>query len=117
MRVGGEKLGENVIVSNDLVPTYNLIILDKKTIVSEKINALALRAKPRDFFDLHFILINHDLREKLNIDENTRNIVLKRIESQDKRLLESELKVFLPRSFWRIIDDLPTVLKRDLMSN
>lgn len=109
------KIGENVIIVSDLVPTFNLFILDRKTLLSEKITALMDRAKPRDFFDLHYILSNQNLRKEVKIDSTDREKILMRIKSQDKNLLENELKIFLPKSFWGIIKDLPAVLKGDLV--
>ena len=110
---GARKL-ENILISSDVVPSYNMFLLHRSVIVAEKINALIERAKPRDFFDLHYILTNNDLRKEILITEDIRKNIIKNIDLQDKKHLEAELKNFLPKSFWRIIDDLPSFLKRDI---
>ncbi|MBU1894213.1 MAG: nucleotidyl transferase AbiEii/AbiGii toxin family protein [Candidatus Omnitrophica bacterium] len=55
-RIGARKEGEVVLISSDFIPAYNLIQLSQKELVNEKIKALLERGKPRDFFDLYFIL-------------------------------------------------------------
>lgn len=51
-----EKKGEVVSVAGDFVPTYNVFAVTEKQLVFEKIRALFERKKPRDFYDLYFIL-------------------------------------------------------------
>ena len=114
-REKGSKNGENILITSDLMPSYNLFTLDRRVLLSEKITALISRAKPRDFFDLHFILVNEKLRKEININLADIEKILERVKAQDKILLELELKKFLPKSFWGIIKDLPSVLKRDLV--
>lgn len=106
---------ENMVVTTNLAPAYSIYLLGTKIIVSEKINALIERAKPRDFFDLYFILRKEELRRVLKIDGILRKKVLAQIENQSRRELERELKELLPRSFWRVINDLPTALKREFL--
>lgn len=106
---------ENMVVTTNLAPSYIIYLLGTKIIVSEKINALIERAKPRDFFDLYFILRKEELRRVLKIDGTLREKVLAQIENQSRRELERELKELLPRSFWRVINDLPTALKREFL--
>lgn len=49
--------GEVDSVANDFVPTYNLIHLPQEELVEEKVfGALRERKKPRDFYDLYFIM-------------------------------------------------------------
>lgn len=109
-----EKKLENMLISSDVVPSYNIFLLHRSIIVAEKINALIERAKPRDFFDLHYILANHDLRKEMVITKDMREKIIIKINSQDKKHLKTELKNFLPNSFWKMIDDLPSFLKRDI---
>lgn len=105
--------GENIVVATSLVPAYSIYLLDRAILVEEKIQALIERAKPRDFFDLYFILRKEELRKLLTIDSAQREKVLARVESQSRRNLERELKELLPRSFWRVISDLPAALKKE----
>lgn len=109
-RDGEKKKAETHLISSDLVPSYTMLLLDTETMVAEKINALIERNKPRDFFDLYFIHKNENLRKVLKINPVQRKAIIEKIEKQDKKYLETELKTFLPRSFWKLIDDLPAVL-------
>lgn len=110
-----KKDGENIVVTTNLVPTYSIYLLERVILVEEKIKALIDRAKPRDFFDLYFILRKEELRRIIKIDGIQRQKVLALIEKQNKRDLERELKELLPRSFWQVINDLPAALKREFV--
>ncbi len=49
--------GEVVSIANDFVPTYNIIHFPQEKLVEEKIfGALVERKKPRDFYDLYFMM-------------------------------------------------------------
>lgn len=107
----GERIGsENIVVAGDLVPAYNVFLLERSILVAEKIKALIERAKPRDFFDLYFILRKEELRRVLKIDREQRGKILEQIGGQEKERLKRELKELLPKSFWKVIDDLPSSL-------
>ena len=109
-----KKKADVLLISSDLVPAYTMLLLDKKTMVGEKVNALIERAKPRDFFDLHFIHVSEKLRKELHISVEQRNKIIEKVRKQGKKRLERELKMFLPKSCWRMIDDLPSVLIKDI---
>lgn len=107
------KIREEVVISSELVPSYSAIIYERSLLINQKITALADRAKPRDFYDLYFILRSERLRKLLNINQDTRKIIIKKIKTQDKKRLETELKEFLPKSFWGVITDLPQALIKE----
>ena len=52
----GEKRGEAIMITSDLIPAFIVIALDREQLVDEKIQALLSRKKARDFYDLYFIL-------------------------------------------------------------
>lgn len=106
---------ENIVVSSKMIPAYNVYVLDRKMIVAEKVRALIERAKPRDFFDLYFILRNQELRRQLRLDQVQRKRIFQSLDEQRKEELERELKRLLPRSFWAVVNDLPSALKRELV--
>ena len=106
---------ESVVVTSNIAPTYNIYMLDRKIVVAEKVKALIDRAKPRDFFDLYFILRDQELRHHLQLDEGQREKVLGNLGKQRKEELARELKRLLPRSFWPVVADLPSALKRELV--
>jgi predicted nucleotidyltransferase component of viral defense system len=85
--------------------------------VAEKARALITRQKPRDIFDLYFILRNEQLRKWLKLTEEEREMILSLLKEKDKREINRELKNLLPKSFWPIIKDLPMVLKWELGRN
>lgn len=99
--------GEKIAVISDIFPSYTVQILEQKILVSEKIDALLTRGKPRDFFDLYFII-------RANLGGETiakyYEELIKKIEASKQNL--SELKEFLPHSFRPIVKD----LKRNLLN-
>lgn len=105
---------EFVMVTSGLTPTYGIYSLDKGALISEKIKALLFRQKPRDFFDLYFILRKDELRQSLRLKPEERKAVFNSLARQRKEVLERELKDFLPKSFWPVIEDLPEKIKREL---
>lgn len=108
----GAVRGELSVVASTLTPSYNVYGLPEKALVDEKIEALLSRAKPRDFYDLYFIL-RKPMGERKSIAAR-RAQILKKLAAADKKLLYQELKAFLPKSHWAIIQQLPDQLKREL---
>lgn len=104
--------GEAVLVTTRLAPSYGVIALPEAALVSEKIAALLSRRKPRDFYDLYFIL-RKPMGDKKAIAAR-RPEILEKLDQADQKILYNELKVFLPKSHWAIIQRLPDQLKREL---
>src|SRR3989304_1704405 len=48
--------GQGVLVTSELLPAYALTQLPERLLVEEKLEALMTRRKPRDYFDLYFML-------------------------------------------------------------
>jgi len=106
----GKKKGEVITVANDFIPTYIITGLSQEQLVDEKIQALLIRQKPRDFYDLYFILRSNLLSaEKKDILPKA----LKTLQQTDINF-ETELKQFLPKSHWLIIRDFNQTLKREI---
>lgn len=112
-RGSGGTRGEIDTVANEYLPTYSLIHVPQRELVEEKIfGALRGRKKPRDFYDLYFIM----RRGMLSSDQKKRLAAL-----QDEILADaknvnfrSELGVFLPVGQQMIIRDFPATLEREL---
>jgi predicted nucleotidyltransferase component of viral defense system len=93
-------------VVNDFIPPYLINALARDQLVGGKIAALLDRKKPRDFYDLYYLLQNGYisveqkslLREVLPLVEDT------------KINFTQELKTFLPASLWPIVKDFKTRL-------
>lgn len=99
------------LIENDFIPPYTIIFLEEKILVGEKVRALLDRAKPRDFFDLYFMLRHRELVKFIPRD----------IEDLKAKLLdvlkngwEKELKLFLPVSYQTLIKDFQERLKREI---
>ena len=104
--------GEKPIVISDIFPSYTVNILCSKNLIQEKQNALLERYKPRDLFDLYFILRSDRLRRFLRIDDLFLNKTKKLLEKVKLRQVETEIKEFLPHPFWPVVKD----LKKNLLS-
>ncbi len=106
----GEKKGESGGINNEYIPSYNIITVTKEQLVAGKIAALLSRKKPRDFYDLYFMLRADMLSpEKKNILPS----ILKALTESDINF-EAELKKFLPKTHWMIMKDFRNTLKREI---
>lgn len=102
--------GEVVTIVSDFIPPYLINSLNEESLVGEKIEALFSRKKPRDFYDLYFILRSNLLpKDKKKILPEA----LKIIQKTDINF-SRELKIFLPKSHWAIIKDFKKVLTREI---
>lgn len=105
-----DRKGEVVNVGNDFMYPYVITQLAVEQLSREKIQALLMRGKPRDFYDLYF-LIRADLLTKES--KNLLPSALEKIKSTDINF-EKELKIFLPRSHWQVIRNLKVLLQREI---
>jgi predicted nucleotidyltransferase component of viral defense system len=107
----GEKSGEITTIASDFILPYTITQLSQEQLVDEKIRALLNREKPRDFYDLYFILrANLLTAEKKSILHEVKDITLK----QSKINFSRELKQFLPKSHWSVIHNFPGILDREV---
>jgi predicted nucleotidyltransferase component of viral defense system len=105
-----EAEGEVVMINNDFIPSYHLIILSQDQLIKEKIQATLTRQKPRDFFDIYFLL-------RSNIMSNSNKAFLtavKKITKDTKINFNTELKTFLPVHQHLIIKDFKNNLLREI---
>lgn len=102
--------GRGVLVASDLVPAYTATLLPEEALVEEKLMALLVRKKPRDFFDCYFLL------RKNMIPPHQRHL-LQRVR---KALLEArvnfkaELTDFLPRKYHPMLKNFKQTLIAEL---
>lgn len=97
-------------IVNDFIPSYTLVALSQEQLVTEKIAALLDRHKPRDFFDLYFIL-------RANLLPSAQKSVLHQVSpllAKSQLNFATELKLFLPKSHWPIIKDFKTTLNAEI---
>lgn len=101
-------LGEFKLIHNDLVPNYGLQMLPEAMLVEEKIQALLTRRKPRDFYDLYFLL-------RANLISPAQRDLLGQacavIETTEIDF-QQELALFLPQDHQGVIRD----FKKNLLS-
>ena len=102
---------EAVMIINPLSPPYLVSSLHEDQMVQEKISALLTRKKPRDFFDLYFILRKGMSR---NVVASYKAELLSEIKKIDDKAISNELKLFLPRSYWPVLRDFRKSLVKEL---
>lgn len=102
---------ETVLVTTPLWPAYSVKALSQDTMIGEKLSAALSRKEPRDFYDLYFIL-----RDRLNVKVliPKRKEIIHALKTLEPKQLKNELKLFLPRSHWAIIAQLPHLLRQEL---
>jgi predicted nucleotidyltransferase component of viral defense system len=102
--------GITTLIVSDYIPAYNVIHLPQEKVVQEKIRALLTRAKPRDFYDLYFLL-----RSNLISVEQKRILpkVLNKLESQ-RFNFQKELSSLLPKSHHLILKNFREILKDEI---
>lgn len=105
-----ERHGEVAQVISDFLPTYTITQLTQTELTAGKLNALLSRGKPRDFYDLYFML-RANLLSPTQRHEMPRALTALQ---QTKTSFEPELKEFLPRHQWAIIRDLPAAVEREI---
>lgn len=108
----GKNRGEIKTVTGNFVPPYIITSLMQEQLIAEKMQALFSRKKPRDFYDLYFIL-----RANLMPPEEKKILsqVVNMLHKTDMHF-EQELKIFLPKNHWAIIRDFRSVLEREIQN-
>lgn len=106
----GKEESEVASIEGDFIPPYTVVQLSQEQIVEGKMQALLSRKKPRDFYDLYFLLranlVGKESKDKLQA-------ALDALQSTDIRF-DRELKRFLPKSHWPIIREFPGALEREI---
>lgn len=105
-----ELVGENASISSDFIPLYPTAILSKYQLVAEKVQALLSRHKPRDYYDIYFLLRSG----MLGVDDKKHLVEIKNLLSTTTINFDDELKEYLPKSHWMIIKDFKRALSQEL---
>lgn len=98
-------------IVSDFLPAYVLVYLSPKEIINGKLLALLNRHKPRDYYDLYFILRHPELNKFVDFK--------KLLEIKGKLLKErmnfkSELKILLPTSHHMILKNFKQLLIKEI---
>lgn len=103
-------IDEVISINNDYTPPYTIFSLSLRQLVDEKIQALLFRKKPRDFYDLYFILRSNLLPAAKKGVLSKALAILRKTQIN----FEKELKQFLPKTHWTIIRDFKQTLEREI---
>lgn len=97
-------------IAGDFLPPYTLVHLPESILAEEKVQALLFRQKPRDFYDLYFMLrANLISADKKDFLADALKVVEKSEISFDR-----ELRNFLPKSHWPIIRNFSHTLGQEI---
>lgn len=110
LRSGKKTNGEPVIITSDFFPNYSIVTLPRERLIGGKLQALLTRRKPRDFFDLYYIL-RADL---LPVSQRNKLRQALPLIPQDPRFFTRELTEFLPTSFHSLLKDFPRLLTQEI---
>ncbi|HCR36225.1 hypothetical protein A2130_03220 [Candidatus Woesebacteria bacterium GWC2_33_12] len=108
-----KKIGNDydiVDILSEYIPTYQAYLLPKREMIGEKIQAALTRSKPRDFYDIYFLLRNGEL----TVSERDKLKKISAILEKKKIKFGDELSIFLPKSMKPIISDFPKPLLTEL---
>lgn len=103
-------LSEIVTIANSFIPTYPIYLLAQIKLIEEKLAALFSRQKPRDFYDLYYML-------RANLLTNQQKKQLNKVlELEQLKLVDfkHELEQFLPRNYWPGIKSFSKSLKQEI---
>ena len=101
---------EVVSIVNEYLPTYVVKLFPLEELVGEKIQAALTRSKPRDFFDIYFLLKQGLI--PLNQRDKLRKI--KEILRQKEIKFAGELSLFLPKSMKLLAESFPKPLLAEI---
>lgn len=114
LRKGARGGGTAALIQTELLPPYTLLHLDEAVLVGEKIQACLTRGKPRDFFDLYFILRNRMAFQATFSKDKTLGPRLLEAVRQGSPAFRRELKRFLPVSQHLLLKDFPGTLAAEI---
>jgi len=101
---------ESALIDNDFIPAYTISHLALGDLVEEKITAALSRKKPRDFFDVYFIL----RANLMKVSARSRLKAVLEVLKKEKIDFKKELKFFLPQTHQRLIKDFEKILEREI---
>lgn len=111
-RNGRQFKGIRTLVQSDYLPPYTLVHLPIEGIIGGKLEALASRRKPRDFYDYYFLLSGNYPMAK---DKKNLEMVLKLLRTS-KINFRAELKKFLPASHAMHLKNFSKILEQKTLS-
>jgi len=106
-----ELKGEAQTIVGEYLPAYLIFSLNPCQLVKEKVSALLERSKPRDYYDLYFILRHPELKKFLNKKELEK---IKERLKKEKINFKRELEMLLPISHHPILKNFKQKLLQEI---
>ncbi len=100
------------LIASDYIPAYTLVHLPLEDIIQGKLEALADRHKPRDFYD-YFFLLSGDY-PAARTKENLKNVL--KLLRRENTNFQMELKKFLPASQAMHLRDFKKILEEKILA-
>lgn len=100
------------LIASDYLPAYTLVHLPLEDIIQGKLEALADRHKPRDFYD-YFFLLSGDY-PAARTKENLKNVL--KLLRRENANFQMELKKFLPASQAMHLRDFKKILEEKILA-
>ena len=111
LRKGRKIEGELITIVSDFTIPYNLIHLPPIELIQGKMEDLLSRKKPRDYYDLYFMLRHRELNKHIN--KRSLKTVLANL-SSERIDFKKELFALLPVSQHLILKNFKEVLKKEI---
>jgi predicted nucleotidyltransferase component of viral defense system len=102
--------GQGMLITPDWLPAYTLMLLPEAILVQEKLTAALTRSKPRDYYDVYFLL----RKGMITVDQKPDLAEVKQKLLLSKLNLQRELSQFLPRSHQAVLRDFNQILEAEL---
>jgi len=103
--------GEVVTIANEFIPGFMIYVVKKEKLIKGKISALLARAKPRDYYDLYFILRKF---MSLKLSRQEAEKIFEKVRRLEKTRILQDLKPLLPKSHHMILRNFKDILLREL---
>jgi len=114
LRRGRGVKGSTALIASEFIPAFTLIHLSEELLVCEKVTALLTRAKPRDFYDLYFILRSRLAFNKVFQTDKTLKTKLRAAMAKTKWDAKNELRRFLPASQQGLLKNFKAILSSEI---
>ena len=102
--------GQGMLITPDFLPAYTLTLLPEPLLIEEKLNALLTRGKPRDYFDVYFLL----RKGMITVEQKPRLAEVRQRLQASKMNFQRKLATFLPRSHHAILKNFRQTLEGEL---
>ena len=106
----GTVSGQGMLITPDFLPAYTLTLLPESLLIEEKLNALLTRGKPRDYFDVYFLL----RKGMISVEQKPRLVEVKQRLLTSRVNFQRDLATFLPRSHHAILKNFGQTLEAEL---